>query len=100
MIDYSSLMARKVQDIKPSGIRKFFGLAEQMEDVISLGVGDPDFKTPWAIRHKAIETLERGMTRYSANAGLLDGLKKQKAIAQSVNCELKKEQNILYLQMV
>jgi len=71
LIDYSGLMSRKVQEVKPSGIRKFFGLAEQMEDVISLGVGDPDFKTPWAIRHRAIETLERGMTRYSANAGLI-----------------------------
>ncbi len=71
MMDYSSLMSRKVQQVKPSGIRKFFDIAEQMDGVISLGVGDPDFKTPWAIRQKGIETLERGMTRYSANAGLM-----------------------------
>ncbi len=71
MMDYSSLMSRKVQQVKPSGIRKFFDIAEQMDNVISLGVGDPDFKTPWAIRQKGIETLERGMTRYSANAGLM-----------------------------
>lgn len=71
MIDYSTLMSRRVQKVKPSGIRKFFDIAEQMDDVISLGVGDPDFKTPWLIRHKGIETLERGMTRYSANAGLM-----------------------------
>ena len=71
MIDYSTLMSRRVQEVKPSGIRKFFDIAEQMDDVISLGVGDPDFKTPWLIRHRGIETLERGMTRYSANAGLM-----------------------------
>lgn len=76
MIDYSSLMSQKVQQVKPSGIRKFFDIAEQMDDVISLGVGDPDFKTPWVVRHKGIETLERGMTRYSANAGLM-GLREE-----------------------
>ena len=56
MIDYSTLMSRRVQEVKPSGIRKFFDIAEQMDDVISLGVGDPDFKTPGLIRHKGIET--------------------------------------------
>ena len=70
-MDYSSLISRKVQEVKPSGIRKFFDIAEQMDDVISLSVGDPDFKTPWLIRHRGIETLERGMTRYSSNAGLM-----------------------------
>lgn len=71
-MDYSMLMSQQVQNVKPSGIRKFFDIAEQMEDVISLSVGEPDFKTPWAIRHRAIETLERGMTRYSSNAGILN----------------------------
>lgn len=69
-IDYSKLLSRKVQEIQPSGIRKFFDIANEMEGVISLGVGEPDFKTPWIVREKAIETLERGKTIYTANAGL------------------------------
>ena len=60
MIDYSSLLSEKVQEIKPSGIRKFSELAAEMGNVISLGVGEPDFQTPWAIRQAGIETLERG----------------------------------------
>lgn len=56
--------------IKPSGIRKFFDLANEMDDVISLGVGEPDFKTPWVVRAKAIETLEKGRTIYTSNSGL------------------------------
>lgn len=56
--------------IKPSGIRKFFDMANDMEGVISLGVGEPDFKTPWVVRAKAIETLEKGKTIYTSNSGL------------------------------
>ena len=59
-----------VCDIKPSGIRRFFDIAAEMEDVISLGVGEPDFDTPWSIRETAIYTLEQGKTVYTANAGL------------------------------
>ncbi len=57
-------------DIKPSGIRRFFDIAAEMDDVISLGVGEPDFDTPWSIRETAIYTLEQGKTVYTANAGL------------------------------
>lgn len=69
-MDYQNLLSRKAVSIKPSGIRKFFELANHMENVISLGVGEPDFKTPWAIRSAGIESLESGRTWYTANAGL------------------------------
>lgn len=70
MIDYSKVLSRTVQEIKPSGIRRFFNLASEMEDVISLGVGEPDFKTPWAVRRAGIRALEDGKTWYTANAGM------------------------------
>lgn len=72
MIDYEKLLSSTIQQIKPSGIRKFFDLAENMEGVISLGVGEPDFQTPWVVRSAAIQTLEKRRIIYSANAGLLD----------------------------
>lgn len=71
MINYSDFLNPTVADIKPSGIRKFFSIAEEMENVISLGVGEPDFLTPWHIRQTGIEALEKGSTRYTANAGLI-----------------------------
>ena len=71
-MDYSALLSRCAQDLRPSGIRKFFDLAATMEGVISLGVGEPDFKTPYAIRRAGIESLEKGRTWYTANAGLLE----------------------------
>ena len=71
MIDYSKILNSAVTEIKPSGIRKFFDIAEQMKDVISLGVGEPDFPTPWHIRSEAIHSLEKGKTRYTSNQGLL-----------------------------
>ena len=70
MIDYSKILSDTVVDIKPSGIRKFFDIANTMEDVISLGVGEPDFRTPWQIRSAGIRSLERGQTRYTSNRGL------------------------------
>ena len=70
VMDYSSLLSKRVQEIQPSGIRRFFDIANEMEDVISLGVGEPDFKTPWVVRNMAIQNLERGQTFYTANAGL------------------------------
>lgn len=70
MIDYNKILSKRVVNIKPSGIRKFFDIANEMENVISLGVGEPDFKTPWEIRRVAIENLEKGKTNYTANAGL------------------------------
>ena len=72
MIDYSKVLNETVTEIKPSGIRKFFDIAATMDDVISLSVGEPDFQTPWAIRKAGIDSLERGKTKYSSNAGVLE----------------------------
>lgn len=69
---YEKYLSHKVKEIKPSGIRKFFDLASQMEGVISLGVGEPDFATPWKIREAAIYSIEKGKTYYTANQGLLE----------------------------
>ena len=71
MIDYNSLVNSNVKRIKPSGIRKFFDIANEMDDVISLSVGEPDFHTPWHIREEGIHTLEKGRTRYTPNRGFL-----------------------------
>ncbi|MGN0651056.1 MAG: aminotransferase class I/II-fold pyridoxal phosphate-dependent enzyme [Oscillospiraceae bacterium] len=71
-MDYESVIPQKIQDIQPSGIRKFFDIAQQVEGVISLSIGEPDFKTPWAIRKEAINVLERGKTTYTANRGLAE----------------------------
>lgn len=68
--DLSKLLNQTAVNMKPSGIRRFFDIAQQMEDVISLGVGEPDFKTPWKIRQTAIDTLQKGRTCYTANSGL------------------------------
>jgi aminotransferase len=61
--------SERVADVPPSGIRRFFELAEEMDDVISLGVGEPDFSAPWGAREAAITSLERGQTSYTANRG-------------------------------
>lgn len=71
MIDYNSLLGKTAVEIKPSGIRKYFDIAATLDDVISLGIGEPDFYTPWPIRRAAIMALERGKTAYTANAGLI-----------------------------
>ncbi|MCR5127299.1 MAG: aminotransferase class I/II-fold pyridoxal phosphate-dependent enzyme [Lachnospiraceae bacterium] len=65
-------LCEKVVNIKPSGIRKFFDIASEMKDAISLGVGEPDFDTPWHIRDEGIYSLEQGRTFYTSNAGLKD----------------------------
>ena len=65
-------MSRIARELAPSGIRRFFDIAAQMEDVISLGVGEPDFQTPWAVREAAIYSLERGQTTYTSNYGLVE----------------------------
>ncbi len=70
MMDYSKIISKRVADIKPSGIRKFFDMLTDMEDVISLTVGQPDFVTPWHIREEAIESLKQGKTYYTGNSGL------------------------------
>jgi aminotransferase len=68
----TSFVSNKVQELKPSGIRRFFDLAANMEGVISLGVGEPDFVTSWTIREAAIHSLEEGYTTYTANAGMIE----------------------------
>lgn len=67
-----NFLSEKVTSIKPSGIRKFFDIVSEMKDAISLGVGEPDFDTPWHIRDEGIYSLERGRTFYTSNAGLKD----------------------------
>lgn len=69
-MDYGKILNQTVIDIKPSGIRKFFDIAAEMDDVISLGVGEPDFQTPWHIRQAGIVSLQNGKTRYTSNRGL------------------------------
>ena len=69
MIDYSKVLNPTVAEIKPSGIRKFFDIASTMRGVISLGVGEPDFQTPWQIRKAGINSLEKGRTKYTSNKG-------------------------------
>ncbi len=71
MIDYSKVLSQTVVDTPKSGIRKFFDLMNTMQDVVGLTVGEPDFQTPWHIREAGIESLSRGKTYYTANAGLL-----------------------------
>ena len=63
-------LSEKIVNIAPSGIRKFFDIVTEMEDAISLGVGEPDFDTPWFIRDEGIYSLEQGRTFYTSNAGL------------------------------
>lgn len=72
MMNYDGILSDVVKTIEPSGIRKFFDLASDMEGVISLGVGEPDFVTPWHIRNEGVYALERGKTHYTANAGFLE----------------------------
>lgn len=68
-MDYSKILSKTAVELKPSGIRKFFDLVSNLEDVVALTVGQPDFPTPWHIRETAIESLEKGMTYYTSNAG-------------------------------
>ena len=69
-MEYEKLISRAAAEMRPSGIRKFFDIAAEMKDCISLGVGEPDFKTPWAIRQAGIQSLEKGRTWYTSNSGL------------------------------
>ncbi len=89
MIDYNKILNNTIQDVKWSGIRKFFDIANTMEGVISLGVGEPDFPTPWKIRHCAIKSLEKGKTRYSSNWGL-------STLREEISNYLTRKYNITY----
>ena len=71
-MNYDILMSERVKNVKPSGIRKFFDIVSQMKDAISLGVGEPDFVTPWHIRYEGVYSLEQGRTYYTSNAGLME----------------------------
>ncbi|MCH5211049.1 MAG: aminotransferase class I/II-fold pyridoxal phosphate-dependent enzyme [Oscillospiraceae bacterium] len=71
-MDYSKIVSPVVSALPPSGIRKFFDIVAEMKDAISLGVGEPDFTTPWSIREEGIYSLEKGHTHYTANAGLME----------------------------
>jgi len=70
-MNYEEILNERIQNVKPSGIRKFFDILEEMTDAISLGIGEPDFVTPWHIRDAGIYSLERGRTKYTSNAGML-----------------------------
>ncbi len=71
-MNYDKLLSTRARNIKPSGIRKFFDVASTLKDCISLGVGEPDFKTPWNVRQAGIESLEKGHTFYTSNQGLIE----------------------------
>ncbi len=89
MIDYSKVLNKTVSDMKPSGIRKFFDIASTMDDVISLGVGEPDFQTPWQIRKAGIESLERGKTKYTSNKG-------EARLLEEISFYMKRKYNLSY----
>lgn len=72
MIDYDKYLNDHIKTVKPSGIRKFFDIANEMDDVISLSIGEPDFQTPWHIRDEGINSLEKGKTWYSPNRGFME----------------------------
>lgn len=95
-MNYDKVLSDKIKKIKPSGIRKFFDIALTIDGVISLGVGEPDFPTPWAIRSKAITTLEKGKTVYTANSGLSElRVELSKTINSKYNVEYKPESEII-----
>ena len=82
-------LSKKIVGIQPSGIRKFFDLVSSMPDAISLGVGEPDFDTPWRIREEGIYSLERGRTFYTSNAGL-------KELKEEIGRYLQRKINVSY----
>ena len=82
-------LSAKADSLKPSGIRKFFDIVAEMDDVVSLGVGEPDFDTPWAVRDEGIYTLERGKTFYTSNAGLME-------LRKEITVFLKKRTGVSY----
>ena len=88
-MDYDKLIAPAAKAMRPSGIRKFFDLAAEMPECISLGVGEPDFKTPWAVREAGIDSLEHGRTRYTSNAGL-------KELRTEISRYLERRMNLRY----
>lgn len=88
-MNIESMIKLSVRQCPPSGIRKYFDLLNEMEDAISLGVGEPDFQTPWNIREAGIYSLERGQTKYSANAGYIE-------LRQEIAVYVKQKYNLSY----
>ena len=84
-----NFLSDKIQEIKPSGIRKFFDIVTEMKDAISLGVGEPDFETPWHIREEGIYAFEKGRTFYTSNAGLMP-------LREEISKYIERTQNIKY----
>ena len=82
-------LSKTIVNIKPSGIRKFFDIVSEMDDVISLGVGEPDFDTPWHVRKEGMDSLEKGRTFYTSNSGLLE-------LRQEICNYLKRKHNVEY----
>lgn len=82
-------LSKKVIELKPSGIRKFFDIVSEMKDAISLGVGEPDFDTPWHIRDEGIYALEKGKTFYTSNAGL-------KELREEISKKVQRVQGVEY----
>ena len=89
MIDYSTVLNQKVQAIKPSGIRRFFDIANEMDNVISLSIGEPDFTTPWHVREEGIRSLEDGKTWYSPYRGFIE-------LRQEISRWLKRHYHVNY----
>lgn len=85
----SRFLNQTVQSVAPSGIRRFFNIASELEDVISLGVGEPDFDTPWHVRDEAIYTIQKGYTFYTANAGLTE-------LRQAISKQVQRLQSVEY----
>ena len=71
-MNYEQILSQRIKEVQPSGIRKFFDILEEMKDAISLGIGEPDFVTPWHIRDAGIYSLEKGFTKYTSNAGMAE----------------------------
>ena len=96
MIDYSKVLNPTVSEIKPSGIRKFFDIAATMDNVISLGVGEPDFQTPWSVRKAGIDSLQSGRTKYTSNGGVIE-LRREVSnyLSRKYNTEYEPEKEIL-----
>ena len=89
MIDYSTVLNQKVQAIKPSGIRRFFDIANEMDNVISLSIVEPDFTTPWQVREEGIHSFEDGKTWYSPNRGFIE-------LRQEISRWLKRHYHVNY----
>ena len=89
-MNFSNLLNTTLTQMPPSGIRKLFDIAATMDDVISLGIGEPDFPTPWHVRNVAINTLEKSRTKYTANAGMIE-------LRREISLYLKRRFNISYV---